>query len=146
MNCHVVSAGSLLQLLDNFVDAALEEGVPQVKDLRKETHVKNCKSVKSRFVGTGLPTPCSPPCPGLGASFTRKRNRSLIACSEVLRGKNDSNLLFLTLFVIQIYQMDSLSINLLLVLPPYISIYINILYIYILPDISSEGRRFTTPH
>ena len=31
MNCHVVSAGSLLQLLDNFVDAALEEGVPQVK-------------------------------------------------------------------------------------------------------------------
>ena len=30
VNCHVVSAGSLLQLLDNFVDAALEEGVPQV--------------------------------------------------------------------------------------------------------------------
>ena len=32
MNCHVVSAGSLLQLLDNFVDAALEEGVPQVEN------------------------------------------------------------------------------------------------------------------
>ena len=31
VNCHVISAGSLLQLLDNFVDAALEEGVPQVK-------------------------------------------------------------------------------------------------------------------
>jgi len=31
VNCHVLSAGSLLQLLDNFVDAALEEGVPQVK-------------------------------------------------------------------------------------------------------------------
>merc|ERR1719357_208434 len=31
VNCHVVSAGSLLQLLDNFVDAALEEGVPQVR-------------------------------------------------------------------------------------------------------------------
>ena len=31
VNCHVVSAGSLLQLLDNFVDAALEEGVPQVE-------------------------------------------------------------------------------------------------------------------
>ena len=30
VNCHVISAGSLLQLLDNFVDAALEEGVPQV--------------------------------------------------------------------------------------------------------------------
>jgi nuclear cap-binding protein subunit 1 len=30
VNCHVLSAGSLLQLLDNFVDAALEEGVPQV--------------------------------------------------------------------------------------------------------------------
>ena len=29
VNCHVVSAASLLQLLDNFVDAALEEGVPQ---------------------------------------------------------------------------------------------------------------------
>ena len=32
VNCHVVSAGSLLQLLDNFVDATLEEGVPQVLD------------------------------------------------------------------------------------------------------------------
>jgi len=31
VNCHVVSAGSLLQLLDNFVDATLEEGVPQVR-------------------------------------------------------------------------------------------------------------------
>jgi len=31
VNCHVVSAASLLQLLDNFVDAALEEGVPQVR-------------------------------------------------------------------------------------------------------------------
>jgi len=31
VNCHVVSAGSLLQLLDNFVDASLEEGVPQVR-------------------------------------------------------------------------------------------------------------------
>jgi len=31
VNCHVVSAGSLLQLLDNFVDAALEEDVPQVR-------------------------------------------------------------------------------------------------------------------
>jgi nuclear cap-binding protein subunit 1 len=30
VNCHVISAGSLLQLMDNFVDAALEEGVPQV--------------------------------------------------------------------------------------------------------------------
>ena len=30
VNCHVISAGSLLQLLDNFVDAALEDGVPQV--------------------------------------------------------------------------------------------------------------------
>ena len=33
VNCHVISAGSLLQLLDNFVDAALEEGVPQVSSL-----------------------------------------------------------------------------------------------------------------
>ena len=31
VNCHVVSAGSLLQLLDNFVDATLEDGVPQVR-------------------------------------------------------------------------------------------------------------------
>lgn len=31
VNCHVISAGSLLQLMDNFVDAALEEGVPQVR-------------------------------------------------------------------------------------------------------------------
>jgi len=31
VNCHVVSAASLLQLLDNFVDAALDEGVPQVR-------------------------------------------------------------------------------------------------------------------
>jgi len=31
VNCHVISAGSLLQLLDNFVDAALEDGVPQVR-------------------------------------------------------------------------------------------------------------------
>ena len=30
VNCHVISAGSLLQLMDSFVDAALEEGVPQV--------------------------------------------------------------------------------------------------------------------
>jgi nuclear cap-binding protein subunit 1 len=29
--CHVISAGSLLQLMDSFVDAALEEGVPQVR-------------------------------------------------------------------------------------------------------------------
>ena len=33
VNCHVISAGSLLQLLDNFVDAALEEGVPQVMEV-----------------------------------------------------------------------------------------------------------------
>ena len=31
VNCLVISAGSLLQLLDNFVDASLEEGVPQVR-------------------------------------------------------------------------------------------------------------------
>lgn len=31
VNCHVISAGSLLQLLDNMVDAAKEDGVPQVK-------------------------------------------------------------------------------------------------------------------
>ncbi len=31
VNCHVISAGSLLQLMDNLVDAALEEGVPQVR-------------------------------------------------------------------------------------------------------------------
>ena len=30
VNCHVISAGSRLQLMDSFVDAALEEGVPQV--------------------------------------------------------------------------------------------------------------------
>ena len=33
VNCHVISAGSLLQLMDSFVDAALEEGVPQVRAL-----------------------------------------------------------------------------------------------------------------
>ncbi|CAB4063026.1 NCBP1 [Lepeophtheirus salmonis] len=31
VNCHVISAGSLLQLLDNFVDATLEEDVPSVR-------------------------------------------------------------------------------------------------------------------
>lgn len=31
VNCHVISAGSLLQLLDNMVDAAKEDGVPQVR-------------------------------------------------------------------------------------------------------------------
>lgn len=31
VNCHVISAASLLQLMDNFVDAAMEEGVPQVR-------------------------------------------------------------------------------------------------------------------
>ena len=43
MNCHVVSAGSLLQLLDNFVDAALEEGVPQVENQEStsNTHLYN---------------------------------------------------------------------------------------------------------
>jgi hypothetical protein len=30
VNCHVISAGTLLQLLDNMVDAAKEDGVPQV--------------------------------------------------------------------------------------------------------------------
>jgi len=33
VNCHVISAGSLLQLLDNMVDAAKEDGVPQVKQI-----------------------------------------------------------------------------------------------------------------
>lgn len=31
VNCHVISAGSLMQLLDNMVDAAKEDGVPQVR-------------------------------------------------------------------------------------------------------------------
>ncbi|XP_059486308.1 nuclear cap-binding protein subunit 1 isoform X2 [Neocloeon triangulifer] len=31
VNCHVIAAGSLLQLLDNMVDAAKEDGVPQVR-------------------------------------------------------------------------------------------------------------------
>lgn len=31
VNCHVISAASLLQLLDNMVDAAKEDGVPQVR-------------------------------------------------------------------------------------------------------------------
>ena len=39
VNCHVLSAGSLLQLLDNFVDAALEEGVPQVRLSVTNKHV-----------------------------------------------------------------------------------------------------------
>lgn len=30
VNCHVIAAGSLLQLLDNMLDAAKEDGVPQV--------------------------------------------------------------------------------------------------------------------
>lgn len=30
VNCHVIAAASLLQLLDNMVDAAKEDGVPQV--------------------------------------------------------------------------------------------------------------------
>ena len=34
VNCHVISAGSLLQLLDNMVDAAKEDGVPQVCRLK----------------------------------------------------------------------------------------------------------------
>lgn len=33
VNCHVIAAGSLLQLLDNMVDAAKEDGVPQVSTL-----------------------------------------------------------------------------------------------------------------
>lgn len=33
VNCHVIAAGSLMQLLDNMVDAAKEDGVPQVKNL-----------------------------------------------------------------------------------------------------------------
>lgn len=37
VNCHVISAGTLLQLLDNMVDAAKEDGVPQVKYVN--THV-----------------------------------------------------------------------------------------------------------
>ena len=45
VNCHVVSAGSLLQLLDNFVDAALEEGVPQV-----ETKDKTAVTIQFSFV------------------------------------------------------------------------------------------------
>ncbi|XP_063215947.1 nuclear cap-binding protein subunit 1 [Bacillus rossius redtenbacheri] len=31
VNCHVISAGSLLQLLDNLIDAAKEDAVPQVR-------------------------------------------------------------------------------------------------------------------
>ena len=42
VNCHVVSAGSLLQLLDNFVDAALEEGVPQVNCSGNSIQFLNC--------------------------------------------------------------------------------------------------------
>lgn len=30
VNCHVVAANSLLQLLDNFLDATKEDGVPNV--------------------------------------------------------------------------------------------------------------------
>ncbi|XP_032777092.2 nuclear cap-binding protein subunit 1 isoform X1 [Daphnia magna] len=31
VNCHIVSASSLLQLYDSFIDAAMEQGVPQVR-------------------------------------------------------------------------------------------------------------------
>nr|CAG4646134.1 EOG090X03JL [Macrothrix elegans] len=31
VNCHIISASSLLQLYDSFIDAALEQGVPQVR-------------------------------------------------------------------------------------------------------------------
>ncbi|KAK6631302.1 Component of the cap-binding complex (CBC) [Polyplax serrata] len=31
VNCHVIAAGSLIQLLSNMVEAAMEEGVPQVR-------------------------------------------------------------------------------------------------------------------
>nr|CAG4638339.1 EOG090X03JL [Cyclestheria hislopi] len=31
VNCHVVSSSSLLQLYDSFIDAAMEQGVPQVR-------------------------------------------------------------------------------------------------------------------
>ena len=50
MNCHVVSAGSLLQLLDNFVDAALEEGVPQVEKAFKSLCVPTCWLNVDQFV------------------------------------------------------------------------------------------------
>ena len=85
VNCHVVSAGSLLQLLDNFVDAALEEGVPQVEKASKSTQDFQKREVMNlgpglltikpkstqmpiyyifRCGGTGLPTLCSQRCPG----------------------------------------------------------------------------------
>jgi len=31
VNCHVVSSSSLLHLYDSFIDAAMEQGVPQVR-------------------------------------------------------------------------------------------------------------------
>lgn len=31
VNCHVISTSSLLHLYDTFVEAALEQGVPQVR-------------------------------------------------------------------------------------------------------------------
>lgn len=30
VNCHVIAAGSLVQLLTNMVEASMEDGVPQV--------------------------------------------------------------------------------------------------------------------
>jgi len=33
VNCHVIAAGSLVQLLSNMVDASMEDGVPQVRNI-----------------------------------------------------------------------------------------------------------------
>lgn len=38
VNCHVLSCGSLMQLFDNMLDAANEDGVPQV---RRDWYVRN---------------------------------------------------------------------------------------------------------
>ena len=55
VNCHVISAGSLLQLLDNFVDAALEEGVPQVIDsLKNYFNRGKTRQIDTRCMQTSL--------------------------------------------------------------------------------------------
>lgn len=49
VNCHVLSASSLLQLLDNMIDAANEDNVPQVCNLFKNLIYCILNYVKSSF-------------------------------------------------------------------------------------------------
>ena len=88
VNCHVIDANSVLQLFDNLLDAAKEDGVPEVSLFPLNQSLCYIKNIKKyfyvellfviRFESPGTYLQFSLAFPGWVVNFTRRKSSSLI--------------------------------------------------------------------